>query len=404
MSLTRGLEAVLVADLAAHDKMLFLAGPRQSGKTTLAKALLKVRPGTYWNHDIPGDRALLVKKPLFYEEIDRGGSGNPLVVLDELHKFPRWKNYLKGAFDSSHEGFRFLVTGSGRLDLYRKGGDSLAGRYFLHRLFPLTIGELADRPRDLADFLAHPYRLPDRAAPKGAWEGLERWSGFPEPFLKGQDAFHRRWSLAYRAQLVREDIRDLTQVRQITQLETLAALLPDRVGSLLSLNALREELGVAFETVKNWIGIMERFLLVFLVRPWSRGVARSLRKEPKLYFYDWTAVDDPAGRFENMVALHLLEASTRWTASGAGEYGLHFVRNRMKQEVDFLVTDGGKPLFLVEAKQSDTEAPASLISFSKKLGVPAILLVNLKGVSRTPMIHDARVTVVSAESWLAALP
>jgi len=149
------------------------------------------------------------------------------VVFDELHKYRQWKSYLKGAFDDAHDDFSFLVTGSGRLDLYRKGGDSLAGRYFLHRLFPLTVGEIVSaQRRTLADFLAAPDALPLAGAEtREAWQALGALSGFPEPFTTGEEDFYRRWALTYRHQVVREDIRDLTHVHQVSRVETLVALL-----------------------------------------------------------------------------------------------------------------------------------------------------------------------------------
>jgi len=405
--ITRDLQNILAADFDRYDKMLFVAGPRQTGKTTLARMLIEKRPvSRYWNYDIPEDRLLLTRKPSFFKEIDRPRGVRPLVVFDELHKYRLWKAYLKGAFDDAHADFSFLVTGSGRLDLYRKGGDSLAGRYFLHRLFPLTIGELATAPRrSLDEFLTAPDELPaGGAASWDAWRALETLSGFPEPFNTGEESFYRRWSQTYRNQVIREDIRDLTHVHQVSRIETLAALLRERVGGLLSTNALREDLKTAFDTVKNWLEILQNFYLVFLLTPWRGSLARGLRKEPKLYFYDWAAVPDPAARFENIVAVHLLRAVTAWTEAGAGEFSLHFVRDREKSEVDFLLVRGKEPLVLIEAKLSETEPAPALIKMKKALRIPAIQLVNVPGISRKAAGKGDGILIASADRWLAGLP
>lgn len=404
---TRDLQAIVAADLDRYDKMQFVAGPRQAGKTTLAKMLMETRAASrYWNYDIPEDRLLLTRKPSFFKEIDRARGVKPLVVFDELHKYRLWKSYLKGAFDGAHADFSFLVTGSGRLDLYREGGDSLAGRYFLHRLFPLTIGELATVPRrSLEEFFSAPDELPAAAAAsRDAWLALETLSGFPEPFTIGEESFYRRWAQTYRHQVIREDIRDLTHVHQVSRIETLVALLRERVGGLLSTNALREDMKTAFDTVKNWLEILQNFYVVFLLTPWHGSLARGLRKEPKLYFYDWAAVPDPAARFENLVAVHLLRAVTAWTEAGAGEFSLHFVRDREKSEVDFLLVRGKDPLVLVEAKLSETEPAPALIKMKRALGVPAVQLVSAPGISRRAAGKGEGILIASAERWLAGLP
>ncbi len=402
----RDLLPVFRDSLRRYEQMLFVSGPRQAGKTTLAKMLLREFPaGRYWSFDIPGDRLLLIQKPRFFEEIDRDRTVKPLVVLDEIHKYPRWKAYLKGAFDLARGEFGFLVTGSGRLDLGRRGGESLSGRYFSHHLFPLTIGELTgDRPA-LKDFLAHPDELPEEVGGSWPlWQGLGRLSGFPEPFSRGEETFYRRWAGPYHRQLVREDVRDLTGIRDIARLEMLAALLPGKVGGLLSLNSLREDLQVAHETVGSWIETLAAFYLVFLVRPWSRKITRAIRKEPKLYFFDWAAVADPSARFENMVAVHLKKAVSDWTERGEGSFDLHFARDRSKAEVDFVLSRDGKPILLVETKIEETEPAKSLVKMKMALSAPAVQLVNRPGISRKVTAGGERILVVSADRWLSRLP
>lgn len=404
--IVRDLKLDLLKDIREHEQMLFVSGPRQCGKTTLGQMVLEdVRAGRYWNYDIPEDRNLLSDRPAFYEEIDRPRGTKPLIVLDEIHKHPQWKNYLKGAFDRSRLEYRFLVTGSGRLDLYRKGGDSLAGRYLMYHLYPLTINELAVKRMSLEVFLDKPDELPEEGNDSWAtWKTMESLSGFPEPFLKGSETFYRRWALPYLKLLVREDIRDLTQIRQVGQMEILASLLPRKVGSPLSINSLREDIKLSFDTLKTWIGVLGDFFYLFLISPWTRKVSRAIQKEPKLYLFNWAMVLEPSARFENMVALHLYRAVTNWTERGLGEFGIHYVRDRQKNEVDFLLEKDGKPFLLVETKLSETEPGPALLMMKRKLGIPAVQLVNINGVSRKVTRDGGQILIASADRWLASLP
>ena len=228
-------------ELSADKNMVFVAGPRQSGKTTLSRLLAEGFPNhDYLNWDIPQDRVRFLEKPHFFDDMARTDESDPLVVLDEIHKYSDWKNYLKGVADRFPTGFQFLVTGSGRLDLYRKGGDSLAGRYLLFHLWPLTLAELADRGSTVDEFLANPLAidLDGRADLEKAWRDLAELSGFPEPHLKGSKRSWRRWSDTYTQQLIREDVRDLTGIKSVDDLETLFALLPSKVASPLSTTSL----------------------------------------------------------------------------------------------------------------------------------------------------------------------
>ncbi len=406
MPITRNLQPLILSDLGQYEQMLFVSGPRQSGKTTLAEMVLdQVGNGRYWNNDIPEDQILLTQKPSFFEEIDRRKGVKPLIVFDEIHKFPHWKNVLKGAYDRSGKEFRFLITGSGRLDLYQRGGDSLAGRYLLYHLFPLTINELIGRKTLMKDFLKTPNELPgEQPEAASIWKNLETLSGFPEPFTRGTETFYRRWTQAYSRQIVREDIRDLTHIRQIGQLEILARLLPEKAANLFSINSIREDIKVSFETIKSWIGVFETFFLLFLIPPWSKKLTRAIQREPKLYLYNWAAVSDPGARFENMVALHLFQAVTLWNERGLGEFGLHFVRDRQKNEVDFLITNKKDPFLLVETKAGDTEPAAALLKMKKIFQVPAVQLVNKPGISRHLTRNDEKILVVSADRWLSSLP
>lgn len=400
--LGRHLEKVM-----AHGKMAFLSGPRQVGKTTLARQLQKTFPQSlYFNWDIITDQKRLLKNPYFFEEADRDAHKPFLVVLDEIHKYARWKNYLKGAYDGYQRDFRFLVTGSGRLDLFKKGGDSLMGRYMPAPLFPLSVGELSGRLPSWAQF-KESLQDPPPAKPgvAEACATLFRFSGFPEPFVKADTGFYNAWFQERKSLLVREDIRSAADIREISLMETLSHLVPDKVGAPLSINSLREDVGVAFETVRDWLLLLEQFFYMIRIAPFTGSLARTLRKESKVYLYDWVEVPQESFRFENMVALHLHKAVQTWRAMGEGDIGLHYVRDKDKREVDFLLTEKNRPICLIECKLSDMVLSPALTYYQDKLRVPtAIQLVHAGGVCRKTARAGATQWVISADRWLDLLP
>lgn len=388
-------------------KIALLSGPRQVGKTTLARQMLaRTGQGTYLNWDAVADQKRLVRDPEFFQHEDRDPTRPFLVALDEIHKYAHWRNWLKGSFDQFQDEFRFLVTGSGRLDLYRRGADSLMGRAMGVPLLPLSVGEVGGRlPAWTAfrDSLFEP-RLDD-PADADAYVHLMDFGGFPEPFIRAERAFHNIWYQERKAMLVRQDIRDATRIREISLLEVLAHLLPDRVGSPLSINSLREDVGVAFDTLRDWLLVLEQFYYMFRVTPFSGSLARTLRKEAKVYLYDWVEVPSEGARFENLVAFHLYKAVQTWRALGEADVNLHYVRDKEKREVDFVLTEGGRPVLLVEAKRSDDKPAPALAHYQQLLEVPvAIQVVHAPG--RCRRIRDGRFQrwVVSADRWLAGLP
>lgn len=391
----------------ADDKMAFLSGPRQVGKTTLARQLQKTFiQSLYFNWDIITDQKRLLKNPYFFEEADREAGKPFLVVFDEIHKYARWKNYLKGAYDGYRRDFRFLVTGSGRLDLFKKGGDSLMGRYLSAPLFPLSVGELSGRLTSWAQF-KESLQDPPPIRPSAAWayEALFRFSGFPEPFVKADTRFYNAWFQERKSLLVREDIRGAANIREISLMETLSHLIPDKVGAPLSINSLREDVGVAFETARDWLLLLEQFFYMFRVSPFTGSLVRTLRKESKVYLYDWVEVPQESFRFENMVALHLHKAVRTWRAMGEGEIGLHYVRDRDKREVDFLLTEKNRPICLIECKLSETDLSPALTYYQEKLRVPtAVQLVHVGGLCRKTARAGATRWLISADRWLDMLP
>lgn len=394
--------------LAADGKMIFLSGPRQSGKTTFAKGLLNQgRDGEYFNWDSHLDRSRFAKDPLFFRNMNRGQPGSPLVVLDEIHKYSNWKPYLKGVYDDFSHDFQFLITGSGRLDSRKRSGEALTGRFVSMPFFPLTLGELAAAPGNLAGRLKEPFELtasPTAGETQNWWQGLARHSGFPEPFLKGEDDFWRRWSDTFANQIVREDMKDLHDLRRMDRLSLLLSLLPSRVGSPLSQNQLGQSLGVAFESVKAWLGLFEAFFLTFHLETYTRRVARSILKEKKVYLYNLPEVTDPGARFENQVALELYRSICRANALGEGRFGLYYLKNKDQREVDFLVTENALPSLLVETKRSDEEVSPALLEFQAQMNVPAVQLVENRDGFRRIRYGKNEVMVVAAHCWLAGLP
>lgn len=393
--------------LAAEKAMVFLAGPRQSGKTTLARIIAeRFTNSLYVNWDVAADRARIIADPTFFTSLPRRDASKPLVIFDEIHKYRHWKNYLKGVYDQLAGEFRFLVTGSGRLDFYQKGGDSLAGRYLLFHLWPFTLGEQAAGRNTMEDFRSDPLHvsLELRDERRATWARLETLSGFPEPYLSGRVASYRRWSGTYSRQLVREDIRDLGGIRSVIEVETLYHLLPSKVGSPLSVPSLAQDLKVAYNTVQSWLDLFERFFLTFSLPTWTDRVARAVHKERKVYLLDAPRIEDAAARFENLVALELWRAVSCWNALGEGDFSLHFVRNKEKQEVDFLIADGRKPLLLIETKLADEKPAKALTAIQRQLGVPAVQLIRDADAYRTFKSDSLPLLVAPAWAWLAGLP
>jgi predicted AAA+ superfamily ATPase len=339
--LTRYIRSAVEHDLAR--KMVFIGGPRQVGKTLLGKTIIP-EPAAYLSFDIPAHRRAILAGELPATEA---------WFFDEIHKYRNWRNYLKGVYDATAGRKRILVTGSARLDFYRFGGDSLQGRYYYLRLHPLSLAELAGRARD------------DLAA-------LLRLSGFPEPFLSGSETEARRWSLSYRERLVREEITSLESISDLSKLELLAAALPARVGSPLSLNALREDLQVSHQTVARWLEVLERLYAIFRVTPFGAPRLRAVKKEQKHYHFDWTVVGDQAARFENLVASHLLKWAHYQVDTQGRDVELRYYRDIDGREVDFVLVDAGRPVGFVECKWDDAEvAPALRYLHQRFPDVPA---------------------------------
>ena len=328
-ALTRYLVPQVRRDLA--KKMVFVAGPRQVGKTTLAKRLPGGVAG-YLNWDVAEHRERILRREL---------PATKLWIFDELHKYRTWRNFLKGLFDSRSRGQQVLVTGSARLDFYRFGGDSLQGRYHLLRLHPLSVAELGlTKPAELQDLL--------------------NLGGFPEPYFSGSATEARRWSREHRTLLVREEVASLERVHDLGNLELLMLRLPELVGSPLSINAVREDLQLTHKTVANWLQILERLYAIYRLSPFGAPRIRAVKKEQKHYHWDWSVVQEPSLRFENLVAGHLLKWTHHEQDAKGRDVELRYFRDTDRREVDFVMVEGRAPQLMVECKWADTEVDRSL--------------------------------------------
>lgn len=317
------------ADL--ERKMVFVAGARQVGKTTLARSLPGSEEG-YLSWDIAEHRERILRRQLPVAD---------LWAFDEIHKYRSWRDFLKGVYDGRPPHQRILVTGSARLDFYRYSGDSLQGRYHLLRLHPFSVAELGiNRPTD--------------------FEQLLQLGGFPEPFLGASEVEARRWSREYRNLLIREELTSLERVQDLGNLELLVLRLPDLVGSPLSINALREDLQVSHKTVASWIEILERLYAVFRLSPIGGPRIRAIKKARKHYHLDWSLVPDPSARFENLVAAHLLKWVHFEQDTEGRDLELRYFRDTDGREVDFVVTERGLPVKMVECKLTGGRLDRSL--------------------------------------------
>ncbi len=404
---SRYLQRAIEETALLRNKMAFLSGPRQCGKTTLARGLISpTDEGRYYNWDEIEFRRLWIKSPSRLIPEEKGN--HPLLVFDEIHKAKNWKTTLKGLYDRFGSEFRFIVTGSARLNTYRKGGDSLLGRYYHFRLHPFSVGEALERPPlGPDDALRSLLSLP--AAPSGAQEAFQqlmRFGGFPEPFLAQSEKVARLWRKGRLEKIVREDLRDLSRLPELSKVEMLAALLPEKAGGMLSPQSLREDLEVAHDTVRRWLNYLQELYYHFELKPYSRSIPRALKKEGKLYLWDWSEVLAEGNRFENLVASHLLKACHFWSDTGEGSFELGFLRNKEKEEVDFLITRDRKPWLLVEAKLSDAGWHRPFDSFRKHLGttLPCITIIAAPGIRKVLREGSGPTVAVSAASALSCLP
>jgi len=383
--------------LADYRQMAFISGPRQVGKTTSCKAVGDVYLS--WD-DTKTQRIIMQGTEALASELglDVASAKKPVIVFDELHKFPKWKNTLKALFDSKDDQCKIVVTGSSRLDVYRRGGDSLMGRYFLYRMHPFSVAECVDTT--VPD---KPVRAP-KPISDDDWNALLKFGGFPEPFIMRDERFSRRWSSLRLQQLSKEDIRESSQIQNIAQIGVLVQILTERSAQQLVYSSLAQEVASAPITVKSWVDTLEMLHFGFLVRPWFKSIANSIRKEPKWFLRDWSQVKDEGPRAETLVACHLLKAVEGWSDMGLGEFGLNYIRTSTKKEVDFLITKESKPWCLVEVKRSDKNLSPSLRDFAEQVKAPhAVQVVLDMPFADVDCFSYDRPVVVPARTFLSQL-
>ncbi len=388
----RYLEPYIKKDL--KEKMVFVGGPRQVGKTTMAKLIGEKNYSgfDYLNWDSREDQKKILGS--------RFAAGAKLIIFDEIHKYRPWKNYIKGEFDKKKERYDYLITGSARLDLYRRGGDSLMGRYHYYRLHPFSLAEAIGKAGQKIEIFKELKFIDDPQKTTEIFSDLFAFGGFPEPFIKKNPAILRRFHNERLDRLIKEDIRDIEQIRDLSALQVLTVILPEKAGSLLSLNSLREDLLVAHKTISLWMDILERFYYHFRIYPFASSVFKSLRKEPKMYLWDWSQVENEANKLENIVASHLLKFVHLLYDAEGYKAELYFLRDLDGREVDFLVTINKKPWFAVEVKSQDKTVSKNLIYFAAKLSIPyAYQVVGEQGND----YWQGDVRVISADKFLSGL-
>ncbi|MFA6160383.1 MAG: ATP-binding protein [Parcubacteria group bacterium] len=387
----RYLQAKIEKDL--ESKMVFIGGPRQVGKTTLSNLIGKEKYPvfSYLNWDNSQD-----KKIIMSSEFD---PKSKLLIFDEIHKYPRWKNYIKGQFDKYKERFSIIVTGSARLDLYKKGGDSMLGRYHYFRLHPFSLAELlSDKLPGIEPFAE--LTFPENQQSFSIFQKLLTFGGFPESLFAENMETSRRWHNQRIERIVKEDIRDIENIRNLSLLQILVDNLPDRVGSLLSLNSLREDLEVTHKTISFWMNILENFYYHYRIYPFMSKTIRSLKKEPKMYLWDWSQVPDDGARLENMVGSHLLKLCHYLHDAKGYKAELSFLRDIDQHEVDFLITVDKKPWLAVEVKTAEQKISKDLRYFGEKLKIP--FCYQLTTNENVDFLKD-NIRVMSVDKFLSGL-
>ncbi len=401
--LKRTLLAQKIQEIAFQNgKMAFVTGPRQVGKTTLSLEVAK----NYSKHqyyiwdDIPFRRQWM-KDPKSIIEMSTGQK--PLVILDELHKAPSWKTRLKGLYDLRKDYADILVTGSARLNVFRKGGDSLLGRYYLFHLHPFSIGELVKNqctPQSLISGFGTPLK-PE----KKILEDLFQFGGFPEPYFKKNEATLNLWQRSRIERLVREDLLDISRTHEISSIESMVSFIPEKVGAPFSVQNLSEDLSVPHPTVKRWLSWLTQLFYLYALLPYTFKLSRSLKKQPKVYLWDWSEIEDKGNKFENLIAGHLLKTVNFWTDTGLGNFSLFYLRDKEQHETDFLITEKRKPWMLIECKYSDTQLDSSLKYFAEKLDVPhAVQVVFESGHQKEFHYGHKKIGhIISADRFLTLL-
>ena len=361
--------------------MRFIVGPRQAGKTTMAKQKLKDdnSQDLYYLWDLRSVRTAYKKNELFFTSDAMPHKGHKKwICFDEIHKYPKWKNILKGIFDETQDDYYFIITGSTKLNLLKRAGDSLAGRYFTFNLYPLTLSEILSNvdniqtgsliPDTSLEFIEKALSMKHSVQSYEIITQLLEYSGFPEPFLNQNKRFYNKWQKDYVENVIKEDIGPLTRITDRENIYDMYNLLPEMTGSPISESSIASHIQVSPPTVKNYLRKLEDFYLAFPLSPYSKNVKRSLIRAKKYYLYDWSRIDNSGTRFENYLACELKTKLSLWNNYGNGNYELYYIKDKQKKETDFLIIKGSEPWLLMESKLSDGIIENHHFAMSQALG------------------------------------
>jgi uncharacterized protein len=410
MSKYRYLEPIIQELCFDTNKMAFISGPRQCGKTTLSKNLLKKRKvGAYYNWDELNFRKTWAKNPSTIITSLENSKGKPLLILDEIHKAKLWKRTLKGLYDTRLLPCDILVTGSARLNVYRKGSDSLMGRYYHMKLHPFSLAEMLGNPNiniPPTKFLQNIFNSGSehKKHNHNLFLLLDKFGPFPEPLFHGSEQILNLWRRGRIEKIIREDLRDISRIPELSQIEMLVALINDRVANPLSIQALSEDLEVAYTTIKRWLLYLQELYYYFTIKPYHKSLKRSLKKTTKLYLWDFGAVEDEAKRFENLIAFHLLKFCDFLTDSGFGNFELKYLRDKEQHEIDFLLLWNNKPWFMAEAKLNHTAISPNFGFMMKQLSCKyAVQIVKKTNVYDKKSFAYGEVLLISSDQFLSYL-
>lgn len=391
-----------------QHKMAFISGPRQAGKTTFAKMLLNERNSDqYYSWDERKSRQAWIKSPS--SSLNTGDvKTTPLIVLDEILKAPQWKCNLRGLYDTVNSSVDILVTASAQLNVPSRRKDSLFGRYHHFRLHPFSLAEVTGRSASfdlntcVEQSLLHPETTQNASAAE--YDALWSFGPFPEPLFSGEAHTLSLWHRERIERIIDDDLRDISQVRELNPASTLAAILPDRAAGTLNVNALRKDLEVAHSTMQSRLELLKQVYYIFEIKPYHHNIPRALIKEGKLYLWDWSTIEDPVARFENLIASHLLKLADYLTDTGLSQVDVRYIKNRQKQSIDFLLVKDGQPWLPIEAKQSQTSPSQKWSYFLKHLGLDfGIQVINKPNIYKIVQVNGGQVLVISADQLLSKL-
>ena len=388
--LKRHLSQIVFSD-TFHQQMRFVAGPRQCGKTVLVQKYQQSinQNQLYFNWDYRETRLNYQADSSFFlhslPDVP-AYKDSYWFCFDEIHKYPKWKNILKEIYDKYHQKYQFVITGSVRLDMFRKSGDSLAGRYFLFRLNPLMLSEYIGTVLAKIEHISTPEDFISACLSNNHYyqdelDNMLLFSGFPDPLINQSKAFHNKWKNSLIDRIIYEDLREISQVHDLESISRLLLLIPERIGSPVSVNALSNALQSSYNATQNYMRLLELAYIMFTISPYHERIERTVTKEKKGYLFDWTHIKDPGARFENFVALELKALVDLLVDRGA-DFSLFYIRSKDGKESDFLICKDKEPWLIVEAKLSKTNIDSHHYNFARKLGnIPVVQIIQESNVA-----------------------